>query len=193
MEEVSTTNEFHPCKYCGNSCRGRQCKLCHFKMYEEKKGDCIDCGKEFIALRPDGSKKQRCYECQNIYNQKYINACPTCGSNYHSISKDGRFFDKCYSCYQKTFSTCEKCNKKCLNKYNLCKDCYEISKQESFESERELKDCKTKNCPNKTYYTFCKDCYTNFNFVNEYLISVCEKCGFRSKGNFTICYKCNKQ
>ena len=51
-------------------------------------------------------------------------------------------------------------------------------------------ELKTKDCKNKSPYTFCKECYTNFNFVNDSLLSICEKCGIKKKGKFYICYEC---
>lgn len=189
--KLNNNSEFHPCQYCGNSCKGLQCRNCHFATWEKKKGNCIECSVDFYALKIDGTKKQRCYECQNIYNQKYIKNCPICGENYHATAKDGRTFDKCYKCYQQSFSNCEKCGKRCLEKYTLCRECHQETKEcNDFIDPNPIHDCKTKDCKNKSPYTFCKECYTNFNFVNDSLLSICEKCGIKKKGKFYICYEC---
>ena len=52
--------ELHPCQYCGNTCKGKQCRECHLKMVEKKQGTCINCKNTFYALRIDGTKRQRC-------------------------------------------------------------------------------------------------------------------------------------
>ena len=62
--ETKVNSEFHPCQYCQTLCKGLQCRKCHFETWEKKKGVCIECSEEFYALKPDGTKKQRCYDCQ---------------------------------------------------------------------------------------------------------------------------------
>lgn len=117
MEDIK--NYLHPCKYCGNTCRGKQCKQCHIKMIS-RQNECLDCKKHFISLR--------CNDCNENHKNK-ISKCPDCDINYLNISKDGKIFEKCYECYQKGFSNCKICNNKCFKQYLYCKTCYEKNKE----------------------------------------------------------------
>ena len=62
---VNTTkklsDDLHPCINCGKTCKGKQCKECHFKMFQSK---CIDCDQVFNALRKNGTMRKRCEKCQ---------------------------------------------------------------------------------------------------------------------------------
>jgi hypothetical protein len=118
MEDIKN-NQLHPCKYCGNTCRGKQCKQCHIKMIS-RQNECLDCKKHFISLR--------CDDCNEKHKHKF-NKCPECDINYLNISKDGKIFEKCYECYQKGFSNCKLCNNKCFKQYLYCKTCYEKNKE----------------------------------------------------------------
>jgi hypothetical protein len=115
MEDIKN-NQLHPCKYCGNTCKGKQCKQCHLKMIS-RQFDCIDCKNRFVALR--------CYDCTEKHNENIKNTCPDCGITYTNVSNKGKYFEKCYECYQKGFSNCELCNKRCFKQYKYCKSCYE--------------------------------------------------------------------
>ena len=125
MEDIKNTqnNQLHPCKYCGNTCKGKQCKQCHIKMIS-RQNECLDCKKHFICLR--------CDDCNDKYKNK-LNKCPECDINYLNISKDGKIFEKCYDCYQKGFSNCKLCNKRCFKQYLYCKNCYETFKENNNE------------------------------------------------------------
>ena len=123
----------HPCPYCPNSCLGKQCKECHKKMVElrnttfdeTKNSYCCDCSKPFMSVRKDGSKRIRCFFCQQTYKETYIIDCPDCGVEFHTRNKkDGRIFDKCFSCYKKKFTKCRNCERNTLIEYHLCKECY---------------------------------------------------------------------
>jgi hypothetical protein len=215
------SNELHPCQYCGNTCKGKQCRECHLKMVEKKQGTCINCNSKFYALRIDGTKRQRCFDCQNVYNTKHISSCPICKKDYHAFLDDGRIFSKCYNCYQNSLVECKKCFKKNSNNQPLCKKCYQEEKINNkhkllsidTDSSCGLKDdndiddfidveyentfktlersCRNKNCFNMTRYTFCKDCYIRNKKELEY-ISVCDICGYKGKGNFKICNDCKE-
>ena len=154
--------DIHPCRYCNNPCKGRQCRNCHIKMINNKQGECIDCSKIFNALRINGTKKQRCFDCQSIYTKHHISVCNICGNNYHAILKDGRKFAKCYNCYNEEFTNCKNCNKRCLKKYDICKDCLEVDKHNITLIESK---CRNNNCENKTFYCFCKECFKDYRFV----------------------------
>ena len=163
------TNEsrFHVCSNCSvNMCANMICRDCHMKMCQKREGKCVDCEKTFMALRHDGTKKQRCFSCQEAYNLKYINVCPKCGSNYHSTSKDGRSFGMCFKCYQQSFVICARCNRKSTLKHPLCKKCYEETKEDLEDKTKVQKDCKTKECDEKTYYTYCNKCHKEFSIVH---------------------------
>ena len=152
-KNYSVYSEIHPCKYCGNSCKGKQCKQCHFKMLSRNQ-DCIDCNIKFTSLR--------CFSCQNFHNKNNLSTCPDCGNLYSSMSKDGKSFQKCYDCYQNGFSNCKHCNKRCFKEYSFCKNCTDVlNKTENVETT-----CKSKDCNNKTNYDFCAECYKTFNFCN---------------------------
>ena len=150
-------NEIHPCKYCGASCKGKQCKQCHLKMIS-KKQECIDCKKNFISLR--------CFSCQSDFNER-MSECPDCGKLYYGVSIDGRIFKKCFDCYQNDFSNCKKCGKKCFKKYSFCKDCNIEENINNIDDGTNINICKSKDCNNKTKLIFCKECYINFKIINH--------------------------
>jgi hypothetical protein len=154
LEKNDIQNEIHPCKYCGNFCKGKQCRDCHLKMISTQ-CECIDCSIKFIPLR--------CFNCENFQAKNSLNNCPECGNIFCSLSKSGKTFQTCYDCYQNDFSNCKKCNKRCLKKYSFCKQCYPLVKNE----EDIEKKCESKDCYNKTNYNFCQDCYKTFNFVKQ--------------------------
>lgn len=167
----SGSKEPHPCQYCGTSCFGKQCKQCHLKMIEIRSGICQDCDKSFLAQRKDGSKRKRCFECQAVYNQKYISTCPFCKSDYHAYLDDGRVFDRCFPCYQSTFHKCERCDNKTKGEFNLCKSCYEQDRQNRYFSDNTtMLKCKNETCDNVSRYTFCKTCYDQKRIVKLYSI-----------------------
>ena len=202
----TNNNDFslHPCQYCEKTCRGKQCKDCHFKMIMSKQGECIDCKTQFYALRNDGSKRRRCLDCQNNYNSTHIAKCPICNNDYHAYLEDGRIFDKCYNCYSSSNKECNKCKKIVINGFPLCKECYtkeKLSKNKilSYSPTSSTKSieytfkqleriCKTENCNNSTIFTYCKNCYHQNK--NNLEISECEICGCKSKGEFKVCETC---
>ncbi len=185
----------HPCKYCGNSCIGKQCKDCHLRMVTLRNGKCADCGTEFLSVRRDGSVRKRCGECQYAYNQEYISVCPGCGDTFPSKLKDGRSFTKCYKCYRSTVNKCTRCDNNAYNGYALCRECHQSTRPAytanrgvlssgasdalSETSERthiprakytlpklgSLHECSNKECANKTSRRFCKECYTRYKFA----------------------------
>ncbi len=176
--------DLHPCQYCGKTCKGKQCKECHLKMIKNRQGNCVDCNILFLAVRLDGTKKKRCLECQNNYNNKYISKCYLCGNDYHAFLEDGRVFDKCYDCYKKSILECIICKEKTINNYTYCKTCYNEHKnklyllslnddKKSYDSDtthssisskspikiRVLHLCKNKDCKNRTLNEYCKSCH----------------------------------
>jgi hypothetical protein len=156
--DIKEEPEIHPCKYCGTSCKGKQCKQCHLKMVY-KKQECNDCKKNFIALR--------CFSCQIDFNER-MSECPDCGKLYYGISKDGKIFKKCFDCHQNDFANCKNCGKKCFKKYSFCKDCNYNDKNNDKNSIENLNNCRTKDCNNKTKLMFCSECYTNFKIINNH-------------------------
>ncbi len=156
IEKIVENKFLHPCKYCGNICKGKQCKQCHFKMMS-RTHECTNCKNTFVALR--------CFTCQDSYNKNNISICPECGDSYVSVSKDGKVFDKCYKCNMTMFSKCQKCNRRCLKQYTYCKPCFEKMRNDNVDLP--INNCKTVGCENTTQYVFCKDCYKNYNFVNK--------------------------
>jgi hypothetical protein len=176
LKNAESSDLFHPCQYCGTSCRGKQCKKCHFKMVASKQGTCIDCSELFFATRIDGTKRRRCITCQETYNKRHIAKCPDCDKDYHAFLEDGRTFSKCYSCYQLGLTPCEKCDRRICNNLPLCKDCYNEQKASygkpkllsysptssasvEYSFKRMHKDCKTEGCTNTTSFSYCKSCY----------------------------------
>ena len=156
-DNFNDNNKFlHACKYCGNMCKGKQCKQCHFKMIS-RIHNCINCKTEFLALN--------CFNCQDHYNKHNLSTCPDCDETYTAFSKDGKFFDKCYKCNTTMFSKCQNCNKRCLKQYTYCKICFE--KMINNNIDLPINICKTNECQNTTKYIFCKNCYKNYNFVNK--------------------------
>jgi len=197
-------NTLHPCKYCKKTCKGKQCKDCHFKMVSSRQGVCLDCDKQFYAVRSDNSKRKRCFECQKNYNSTHIAKCPICNIDYHAYLEDGRFFDKCYGCYKSNIKECEKCKKNTINGFPLCNICYNEEKSSKIKllsysptsSTKSIeytfkqidKQCKTDNCNNSTIFTYCEGCYSK----NKpgLITSICQICGYKNRGNFKICNKC---
>ena len=190
--------ELHPCQYCEEPCRGKQCKKCHLNMMKERSGSCVDCECIFSAKRPDGSTKKRCFDCQNSYTEKHIAPCPDCEKNYHKVLDDGRTFDKCFECYQGSFSTCEKCDNKTFKGLPLCSECYKAEKEKA-KSYRKTspgltKDCNTIGCQEKTTYPLCYKCNQEFkNASSQYTTYTCEKCGMRGKGDYKFCEECERK
>jgi hypothetical protein len=95
---VDTANnapsELHPCVNCGKTCKGKQCRECHFKMFQS---NCVDCDKVFNALRKNGTMRKRCEKCQKDYNDKYVKKCPSCDTEFHDVS--GKY-KSCLDCYK---------------------------------------------------------------------------------------------
>ena len=135
-------SNFHPCQHCGKSCAGLQCKVCHFKMVEERNADCVDCGKSFYAIKKDGTKRKRCFDCQTNFNDKFYKNCPGCSKSFRFTLDNGKVFDKCGEC---NFSD----KKKEDNKMNACKS------------------CKKEN----TYYDLCRNCFREQKEVTDMIPS----------------------
>lgn len=161
----------HPCQYCGKSCFGLQCKECHLKMIAANNADCLDCKTSFKAIRPDGTKKKRCFDCQKSYTETYYKNCPKCNDVFRCMLDDGRVFDKCFKCYSEVK---EERNKK-------------------FESRRKAEEentnpCNTRGCLNKTKFSFCSSCFKNKKTTEDsYMVSRCVVCDYRIKGNYRYC------
>jgi len=199
--EVSTpTNknipEVHPCQYCSQPCRGKQCKACHFKMVSKMQAKCADCDKIFIALKKDGTMRKRCKECQDEYTKVHYAKCSECDEQYHAIMADGRVFNKCFDCYKKSFTKCEmeKCDNTTYKGAALCSGCYKSSKvsRERKNSPSMTQNCKTSGCKNTTTYSFCRDCNNKKKSVSEsYMIFTCQKCGSRGRGDYKYCGMCD--
>jgi len=186
-DEIPRIGELHPCQYCGNTCRGRQCRDCHLKMVASRNGNCTECGAEFTSIRKDGSMRKRCSDCQGEYNQKYMSMCPCCGDAYHACLRDGRIFDKCYKCYRSTVTKCQKCEGNAYNGYALCRDCHQSTRSKISDTMSETSDrtfvprtkftipdvtieehkCNNKDCGNLTRHVFCKECYIQYKFATQ--------------------------
>lgn len=148
--------EPHPCQYCDTPCFGLQCKNCHMKMIADRSGICIDCNKTFFnALRKDGTKRQRCKDCQTNFELKNIIPCPECSKPY-----DGRIFQKCLECHKKSFHKCESCDNMIKSKYVKCGECYRKERKPYIKDPNmfPLVDCSSPDCLNKTTYKYCKIC-----------------------------------
>ena len=201
VENTPTANknipEVHPCQYCSEPCRGKQCKKCHFKMVSKMQAKCEDCDKIFIALKKDGSMRKRCKECQDEYTKKHYAKCSECDQQYHAIMADGRVFNKCFDCYRKSFTTCEmnNCDNTTYKGAALCSGCYKSSKAVSRErktSPVNPQNCKTTDCKNTTTYAFCRDCNNKKKSVSEtYMLFTCQKCGSRGRGDYKFCGMCD--
>jgi len=204
---MNTSNKVrHPCQKCGQICYGKQCKDCHLKMIEIRDGVCCDCKNTFIAIRKDGTKRIRCYDCQEIYDATFISKC-ACGAEYHKTNKKtGAKFKECLTCYKKRFIKCSNCDNTTVIDRPLCIECY-TSKNETKKIEDEyipppqslrnpnkiyeLRKCFAKDCNSMTTYKYCVKCNKkNITIAEQYMISTCEKCGIREKGYFTICNYC---
>ena len=159
-------------------------------MIEKKQTTCIDCNSIFNGLRPDGSMKKRCFECQKSYKITHIKNCEDCSKEFHSVLSDGRTYNKCFDCYQKGINKCNNCGKRTFKDLPLCSDCYQ---QERSKKSYEEKPCKNSFCENTTTYTFCSKCKSNKELENQYMISTCEDCGYKYKGNFKICQDCKNE
>ena len=180
----------HQCPNCPNMCFGKQCSECHLKMMEKIQGNCLDCSNTFYAIRQDGTKRKRCKDCQDVYNEKHISVCPGCKNTYHAMLDDGRCFDKCYKCYQDSMNKCMKCDKNAYGQ-KFCRDCYQSERPKRVEVERVEKKCKTEKCLATTTYTYCRSCNDSLRSVaNDYMLSTCEECGYRGRGDFKLCSYC---
>jgi hypothetical protein len=75
----------------------------------------------------------------------------------------------------------------------LCSPCFQEGKKKKVQndSERELKNCKKDGFKNTTIYTFCKSCNDSRRVLDSYMMSTCQKCNQRFKGNFKFCSSCN--
>jgi len=197
VASTSTTiiPDIHPCQYCTKPCRGKQCKECHLNMVAKLQGKCGDCNKVFHALRKDGTSRKRCKDCHDAYLSKHYATCPDCSAQYHAFLEDGRVFDKCFECYNKSFSSCKKCSKRCFKDVELCSPCFQESKKSAQPARVAQvhgdKPCKTAGCKATTNYTFCRDCnYKNKNLTSEYMLFRCEVCGTRGRGDYRKCADC---
>lgn len=162
--ENNVPKDLHPCVNCGKTCKGKQCKECHFKMFQSK---CVDCEKVFNALRKNGTMRKRCESCQDHYNDKYVKKCPSCHIEFHDIS--GKY-------------------KSCLECYKSKKE--EEKKYKESKVTREEKECKTRNCKNTTFYTFCKKCNDNKKYLDTYMTFTCKGCGIKGQGDYSYCTEC---
>lgn len=201
VENTPATNknmpDVHPCQYCSQPCRGKQCKACHFKMVSKMQAKCADCDKIFIALKKDGTMRKRCKECQDKYTKKHYAKCSECDQQYHAIMADGRVFNKCFDCYKKSFTKCEieKCDNTTYKGAALCSGCYKSSKavlKERKTSPFKSQNCKTSGCENTTTYAFCRDCNNKKKTVSDtYMLFICQKCGSRGRGDYKYCGMCD--
>jgi hypothetical protein len=156
----------HPCQYCSKPCFGLQCKDCHLKMLDERNANCIDCETSFYALRKDGSKRKRCFDCQKIYAETYYKNCSGCNESFRFMLDNGKVFEKCSRCYASR----------------------KEEREEKEQNTKDLQNCATKRCPNKTSHTFCSHCFKNQKSLeDQYMISTCVVCRYRSPGNFKYC------
>jgi len=196
LENKRFALDIHPCQYCSEPCRGKQCKKCHFKMLSKMQSKCLDCDKIFVALRKDGSMRKRCLECQDEYTKKNYAKCAECDQQYHAIMADGRVFNKCFDCYKKSFTKCQmvSCDNTTYKGASLCSDCYKASKftRERKTSPINYQNCKTDGCKNTTTYSFCRDCNNKKkSVVDNYMLFTCLKCGCRGRGDYKFCGDCN--
>ena len=172
MNITEVKKQSRPCQYCGKNCFGLQCKDCHLKMVAANNAECLDCKVSFKALKKDGTKRKRCFDCQKIYNDTYYKNCSKCNDNFRCMLDDGRVFDKCFKCYNEIREE---------NKKN-----YENRRKAS--EEENTKPCTTKGCVNKTKFSFCSTCFRNKkNTEDSYMISRCIVCNYRIKGNYKYC------
>ena len=168
--------ELHPCVNCGKTCKGKQCRECHLKMFNS---NCIDCDKSFNALRKNGTMRKRCNKCQNEYNQKYIKKCPDCNEEFHDLSEK--------------YKTCLKCYKNFQENKKLETEKKRVTKEKQ-TNEREKKQCYNRNCKNMTVYKFCKTCNDNKSYLeNTYITYKCQECGLRGMGNYSLCIDCTNK
>lgn len=160
VSENTKSREPHPCQYCNRMCFGRQCRECHLNMIKEREGTCVDCKRVFNALTKNGSKRKRCFSCQEQYNIDHIDNCPECNQQYHAVLDDGRRFDKCYDCYKKNLSNCKNCGKNVNSKYTFCGLCYR-------QTERQDKKCKNLDCENTCLGSYCRSCNEKYKRSRE--------------------------
>ena len=167
-------SKFHPCQYCGKSCAGLQCKECHLKMVNERNADCVDCGINFYAVKKDGTKRKRCFDCQEKFNGKHYKNCPDCKNSFRFTLDNGKVFDKCGDCYKS-------------QKKN------EEEEKKRKEEEKIMNDCK--RCKKeKTLYDLCRNCFREQKEItDQYMLSRCVGCGQRYKGTFKYCGGCKRK
>lgn len=169
----TVTKDLHPCVNCGKTCKGKQCRECHFKMFQST---CIDCEKVFNALRKNGTMRKRCESCQEDYNTKYVKKCPSCNIEFHDIS--GKY-------------------KSCLQCYKDGKEREKEEKKQRFQNKgikesKEEKECYNRDCKNTTIYKFCKKCNDNKKYLdNTYMLYTCKGCGLKGHGDYSFCKDCN--
>lgn len=184
-------NSSHPCQYCSKSCFGLQCRECHMKMVEAKQGQCTDCLETFYAQRKDGSKRKRCKDCQEKYNDKYMSTCK-CGVIFRSLFDDGREYLQCFKCYndkreERQNKKCKVCEKEMkFGKQDTCSECFQAT------LEKEGKKCMNKTCSQLTLFSYCKKCNSERREINEsYMISSCRhpECSYKGRGLFDFCRK----
>jgi hypothetical protein len=184
----------HDCPYCQNKCYGKQCRDCHLAMQSEREADCRDCLKPFPAKRPDGSFRQRCRDCQSIFNLN-MHKCSTCEKSFYALPKEGVVYENCFDCHKaKNFKKCdnESCEKQTRVSHPFCQECYsnERSKPRVLTKVEE-NDCAS--CGAKTSRRFCFDCSKSYrdhkDLEDAYVISTCQhaECNYRGRGSFKFC------
>ena len=178
-------SDLHPCVNCGKKCKGKQCRDCHIKMIQ---ANCVDCDTLFNARRKNGTMRKRCLTCQDIYNEKYIRKCPDCNSEFHDLSDK---YETCLVCYKNRQEKKKLEYEKIKTERDAIRKEKDDRNKEKWENS-EKKDCFTEKCKNITIYKFCKECYENKNYVsNSYMTYTCRMCGYRGKGDYTLCGKCS--
>ena len=178
-EKKPTALDLHPCVNCGKSCKGKQCRECHVKMIQS---ECADCKTHFNARRKDGTMRKRCLECQEGYNKKYIRKCPDCTTEFHDLSHK---YETCLQCYKNR----QEAKKVEYEKIKVERE-YK-NKERSDKWENEKKDCYNRGCKNMTIYKFCKTCNDDRKHLNNnFMTYTCQDCGYRGRGDYTLCMKC---
>ncbi len=182
-----------------------RCYECSQRYFQDHKGTCGKCSKVFIAVTPTGEVHDYCHECHIKSIDSTMDNCMSCNKLFRARRGDGKILEMCSPCYQDTFKDCD--NEHCSNrtkKPNMyCSPCYQENKKyvaeerkrtftNTVSKEKKLEGpCHNEYCRNLTAYTYCSTCFGKRRETErDYMISSCEGCGNRVRGNVTYCDDC---
>lgn len=202
------------CKTCDKSFTndsGRKqspyCHTCRVEFFEQNKGTCVDCNKDFIAISNDGNtRRRRCYDCNKEFFNTHKGVCSSCDTIFLAVKDNGEIREFCKSCqireHDKRMDNCRDCGKKFKahfdngRSYEICGECHNAS----------FKACENDGCTNraKKPYSFCIQCFQEkkkelpekrekkSRDYDDRVLRICQTIRCEMKTYYMFCAKCNK-